>query len=54
MADSKEFLDKTLQVWQPHSKQELTHEDARELAQDMVNLVKFLATLDKKQLLNER
>lgn len=45
---SKEFIQKTIDVWQPYSKNNLTEEDAREIADNMVNLFEFLVELDKK------
>ncbi|MDP3041824.1 MAG: hypothetical protein Q8N62_03715 [Candidatus Omnitrophota bacterium] len=48
MSYSKEFIQKTLDVWQPYSKDELTEEDAREIVDSMVGLVDLLAELDKK------
>ena len=49
MADySKEFLEKTIKVWQPYSETLLTLEDAREIAENVVNLYKLLFELEKK------
>lgn len=48
MSYSKEFLDKTVEIWQPYSPGILTREDAREIAENMVNLVKLLNLLDEK------
>ena len=49
MADySKEFLDKIIKVWQPYTPTPLTSEDAREIAENMTELFKFLFELDEK------
>ena len=49
MADySKEFLEKTIKVWQPYTPTPLTSEDAREIAENMTELFKFLFELDEK------
>ena len=48
MGFSKEFLEKTIKVWQPHSKEPLTLEDAREIAENSVALAKLLIELDRK------
>jgi hypothetical protein len=48
MSYSEEFLDKTIKVWQPYSKKFLTHEDAREIAKNMVAFINFLKQLDEK------
>jgi hypothetical protein len=45
---SKEFLEKTIQVWQPLSEKELTEEDAREIVENMTGLFSFLIELDEK------
>lgn len=45
---SKEFLDKTIQIWQPYSQAVLTQEDAREITENVVSLGRFLGKLDKK------
>lgn len=49
MADySKDFLERTIQLWQPHSPEPLTLEDAREIADNMAELLLYLDKLDKK------
>jgi hypothetical protein len=48
MTYSKEFLEETIRVWQPHYKELLTFEDAREIAENASNLIKLLVELDKK------
>jgi len=49
MADySKEFLEKTIQVWQPHTPIPLSLEDAREIAENMTGLFSFLLELEEK------
>ncbi|OGF63611.1 MAG: hypothetical protein A2Y62_18825 [Candidatus Fischerbacteria bacterium RBG_13_37_8] len=45
---SKEFIEKTLQIWQPYSSTKLTEEDAREIAENMTELFSLLAELEKK------
>ncbi len=45
---SKEFLEKTIKIWQPYSKEPLTLEDAREIAQNATDLIKLLIELDAK------
>lgn len=45
---SKEFLEKTIEVWQPYSPTFLTLEDAEEIIDNMTGLFKFLIELDKK------
>ena len=42
MAISDEFLDETIRVWQPYSKEPLTREDAREIAENFVGLFETL------------
>lgn len=48
MTYSKEFLQETIRVWQPHYKEPLTLEDAREIAENASNLMKLLIDLDRK------
>lgn len=48
MSYSKEFLDKTVEIWQPCSQGVLTREYAREITENMVSLVKLLNQLDEK------
>lgn len=45
---SKEFLEKTVKVWQPYSPAPLTLDNAREIAQNMTDLVLLLAELEQK------
>ena len=45
---SKEFLEKTIRIWQPHSPDPLTYEDAQEIADNMVDLYSFLIDLKQK------
>ena len=45
---SKEFLEKTIKVWQPYSSVTLTLEDAREITENMTELFSFLLELEKK------
>ncbi|MFQ6061239.1 MAG: hypothetical protein ACE5KV_08130 [Thermoplasmata archaeon] len=45
---SREFLEKTIEVWQRYSSAKLTLEDAREIAENMVDLFSLLVELDKK------
>ncbi|MEW5816239.1 MAG: hypothetical protein AB1798_12690 [Spirochaetota bacterium] len=44
----KEFLEKTIKVWQPYSPIPLSLEDAREIAENMTDLFSFLIELEKK------
>ncbi len=45
---SKEFLEKTIKVWQPYSPFPLTLEDAREIANSMIRLFSFVFELEQK------
>jgi len=45
---SKEFLDKTIEVWQPYSPTPLSLNDAREIMGNMTALFDFLITADIK------
>ncbi len=45
---SKEFLEYTIKVWQPHSPEPLTLEDAREIADNIAELFIYLDGLNKK------
>jgi len=45
---SKEFLNKTIQVWQPYSSTPLSLNDAREITENMTALFNFLITEEKK------
>lgn len=49
MADySEQFLQETIKVWQPHSPEPLTLEDAREIANNMAELFIYLNDLNQK------
>jgi hypothetical protein len=45
---TKEFLEKTIEVWQPRFERTLTLEDAREIAESMTGLFRLLEILDRK------
>ena len=45
---SREFLDKTIKVWQPYFPTPLSLSDAREITENMTALFDFLITHDKK------
>ncbi len=47
---SKEFLEKTIKVWQPYSPIPLTLEDAREIADNMLGLFSFVLELEQKNI----
>lgn len=44
---SKEFLNKTIEVWQPYSPTPLSLNDAREITENMTSLFNFLLTENK-------
>jgi len=44
---SKEFLNKTIEVWQPYSSTPLSLNDAREITGNMTTLFNFLLTENK-------
>ncbi len=44
---SKEFLNKTIQVWQPYSPTPLSSDDVREITENMISLFNFLLTENK-------
>ena len=46
---SKEFLEKTIRIWQPYSPTPLSIEDAREIAENVTGLYIFLAELEKTE-----
>ena len=48
MSYSKEFIQKTIDVWQPYSEEKLTEADAIEIAENMANLCTFLMDLELK------
>ena len=43
---SKEFMDYTIQVWQPDSKEPLTYQDAEEITDNVVGFYKLLLKWD--------
>lgn len=45
---SNEFLERTIQIWQKYSSIPLTLEDARAIAENMIELFLFLKKLYKK------
>ena len=45
---SKEFLNKTIEVWQSYSPTPLSLDDAREITENMTALFNFLITEEKK------
>ena len=45
---SKEFLNKTIQVWQPYSPTPLSLNDAREITDNMTSLFNLLMKIDEK------
>ena len=45
---SKDFLDKTIKVWQPYCLTPLSLNDAREITENMTALFDFLITHEKK------
>jgi len=45
---SKEFLEKTIKVWQPYSSTPLSLEGAREIAENVIGLYKLLFELEVK------
>ncbi|GAI72131.1 unnamed protein product, partial [marine sediment metagenome] len=45
---SKEFLDKTIEVWQPYCPNPLSLNDAREITENMTALFDFLIAHEKK------
>ena len=45
---SKEFLEKTIKVWQPYSPTPLSLNDAREITENMTSLFNFLIDNDEK------
>jgi hypothetical protein len=45
---SKEFLEKTIKVWQPYFPAPLSLSDAREITENMTALFDFLITHEKK------
>ena len=49
MAISDEFLDKTIKMFQPHYKEQLTREDAREIIENMVGFFEVLLEWDREE-----
>lgn len=45
---SEEFLNKTIQIWQPYSPTPLSLNDAREITRNITALFNFLITEEKK------
>lgn len=45
---SKEFLDKTIKVWQPYCPTPLSLNDAREITENMTSLFDFLIAHEDK------
>jgi len=45
---NKEFLEKTIEVWQPYYPSPLSMEDAREIAETMTGLCTLIFELEKK------
>ena len=45
---SRQFLEKTIRVWQPYSPDPLTLEDAREIAENVTGIFCLLAELGQK------
>ena len=45
---SKDFLDRTIKIWQPYFPVPLTLGDAREITENMTALFNFLIRHDKK------
>ena len=50
---SKDFLDRTIKIWQPYFPDPLTMRDAREITENMTALFNFLIKHDKKSNGNE-
>jgi hypothetical protein len=45
---TKDFINKTIKVWQPYSPTPLSLNDAREITENMTALFNFLITEEKK------
>ncbi len=45
---SKELLEKTIKVWQPHSPEPLTLDDAQEIINNAISLYSYLFELKQK------
>ena len=50
---SKDFLDRTIEVWQPYFPAPLSLKDAREIIDNMTALFNFLIKHDKKSDVNK-
>ena len=48
MKYSNEYLEKTIQFWEPRYKKKLTLEDARQITENMVGFFTLLNELDRK------
>ena len=48
MPYSKQFIQETIDIWQPYSPEKLTEADAAEIADNMIGLYSFLLGLKKK------
>jgi hypothetical protein len=46
---SNDFLDYTIAFWQPRLNRELTHEDARQIAENLVGFFKVLQDWDREE-----
>jgi hypothetical protein len=44
----KEFIEKTIQVWQPYFNESLSAEDAIEISDNMVEFIQVLSELEGK------
>jgi hypothetical protein len=51
---SRELLKRTVELWQPYSSKELSSDDAREIAENAVNLFTLLIELERKIEANEQ
>jgi hypothetical protein len=51
---SEEFLDQTIEVWQPHSERTLTREDAREIITNVVGFFQVLKEWDREDIRSNR
>ena len=46
--NKREIIDLTIDFWQPHYRQELTRENAREIVENTAGFFKILAEWDRK------
>lgn len=53
MPVSEEFLDKTIQAWQPYYKETLTREDARQMIDTVYNVWEILVRWDMEDKASE-